>query len=146
LRVLGHFSGDHFLSKHCPIQEIAEMEHSALSINLKFLKWQPIYEIEKPFQIFINIPPNAADQRTTNLVYEDVSLMVNDVRCLAFQPNLDDNGFMYCKHQTRVTEFSNREQVDKYYLPEMEALLRSKVEDVDRVFFFEGRVSFLRVR
>lgn len=122
------------------------MENSALSVKLKFLKWQPIYEIEKPFQVFINIPPDAVDQRTTNLVYEDVSLMVNDIRCLAFQPNLDDNGFMYCRHQTSVAEFSNREHVDRSYLPEIEALLRSKVEDVDRVFFFDWRVSFLRWR
>jgi hypothetical protein len=128
------------------LQPEEEIESSSLQIKLKFLKWQAIYEIEKPFQIFINIPPCAADQRTTNLVYEDVSLLVKDVRCLRSQPTLDHNGFIYCKHRTNVMDFTSRDHVDKYYLREMEALLKSKVDGVDRIFFFDWRVSFLAAR
>ena len=114
-----------------------------LTIKLKFLKWLPLYVTEKPFQIFLNIPPEAKDQRTTNLVYEDVSLSVQDIRLLssAEQLSLDDSGFMYCNHMTTMTDFSNREVVERTYLPEVEELLRTQIGDVERVFFFDWRVS-----
>ena len=54
----------------------------SLTITLKFLLWQPLYATEKPFQIFINIPPNATDARDTNLVFENVALPVQDIRSL----------------------------------------------------------------
>lgn len=114
-----------------------------VTATLKFLKWQSLYDIEKPFQMFINIPPEASDQRTTNLVYEDVALPVKDVRNLKLQPTLDQNGFMYCQHHTEFKDFNSREAVDKAYLPEIEQLLRKEVEGVDCVFFFDWRVRCL---
>lgn len=117
------------------------MNPSTLSITLKFLKWQPLYVDEKPFQIFINIPPSALDQRTTNLVFENITLPVHDIRFLPLPPTLDSHGFTYIKQETSVKNFSSRENVDKYYLPDIEALLRMEVEGVDRVFFFDWRVS-----
>ncbi|CZR52359.1 uncharacterized protein PAC_02236 [Phialocephala subalpina] len=123
-----------------PLPNEAKTSSPTLRISLKFLKWQALYETEKPFQIFINIPPDATDQRTTNLLYENVDLIAKDVRYIDFQTSLDKNGFIYCKHQTHIENFNNREYVDKHYLPEVEALLRSKVDDVDRIFFFDWRL------
>jgi hypothetical protein len=117
------------------------MNLSTLSITLKFLQWQPLYVHEKPFQIFINIPPSALDQRTTNLVFENITLPVHDIRFRPSPPTLDSHGFTYIKQETSVKDFSSRESVDKYYLPEIEALLRMEVEGVDQVFFFDWRVS-----
>jgi hypothetical protein len=111
-----------------PLANEATTSAPTLKISLKFLKWQALYDTEKPFQIFINIPPDATDQRTTNLVYENVDLMAKDVRYIDFQTSLDKNGF------------NDRDYVDKYYLPEVEELLRSEVEDADRIFFFDWRV------
>jgi hypothetical protein len=123
-----------------PLANEATTSAPTLKISLKFLKWQALYDTEKPFQIFINIPPDATDQRTTNLVYENVDLMAKDVRYIDFQTSLDKNGFIYCKHQTHIEKFNDRDYVDKYYLPEVEELLRSEVEDADRIFFFDWRV------
>ncbi|PVH88849.1 methyltransferase CmcJ [Cadophora sp. DSE1049] len=110
------------------------------TVSLKFLDWQPLYEEEKPFQIFINIPPDAADQRSTNLVFEDVNVEIQDVRgALNNALDLDSSGFQFEKHHTAVTDFTNREVVDSLYLPEIEALIREKVSGVDRVFFFDWR-------
>jgi hypothetical protein len=117
------------------------MNLSTLSITLKFLQWQPLYVHEKPFQIFINIPPSALDQRTTNLVFENRTLPVHDIRFLPSPLTLDSHGFTYIKQETSVKNFSSRENVDKYYLPEIEALLRMEVEGVDQVFFFDWRVG-----
>ena len=108
--------------------------------NLNFLRWQKLYEEEKPFQIFINIPEDAEDQRTTNLVFEKVSLQIHDVRGQSRGFSLDTNGFMYCQHTTKVTNFLDRQNIDESYLPEIEALLQQEIKGADRIFFFDWRV------
>lgn len=112
-----------------------------ISPTLKFLKWQALYEVEKPFQIFINIPAHVKDQRTTNLVYEDVQVDIKDVRNHEIGFDLNKHGFTYLKHRTNVQNFTNRTVVEEQYLPEIEELIRSNVEDVHRVYFFDWRVS-----
>jgi hypothetical protein len=117
-----------------------------ISVPLKFLKWLALYETEKPFQIFINIPKEAADRRTTNLAFENVEVEIRDVR--RFSPNhfqLDTHGFVYCSHPFEPMYTANRDFIEQKYLPEMESLLRSNVKDVDRVFFFDWRVCVTSV-
>lgn len=111
-----------------------------LQIDLMFLQWQRLYEIEKPFQIFINIPKDAQDQRDTNLVFGKVPCMIQDIRNAAYEPSLDETGFIYRRHTTNTIDFTNRTIVDQDYLPEIEKLLRCELDDVDRVFFFDWRV------
>lgn len=119
---------------------------SSINSTLKFLKWQKLYEIEKPFQVFINIPNDAEDKRTTNLVFEDVNVQVSDVRKFAPEHfTLDRHGFMYRKHNFTENHVADREAVEGLYLPEMETFLKSQLKDVDRVFFFDWRVSFNNV-
>jgi len=116
-----------------------------LEISLKFLSWQSLYETEKPFHIFLNIPPGAPDQRNTNLVFHDVHIPVRDVRSLSLnqQPTLDQSGFIYRRSGTSLSKFTDRTQIESVYLPEVELLLRREVEDIERVFFFDWRVSSL---
>ncbi|MCJ1405772.1 hypothetical protein MMC11_009002, partial [Xylographa trunciseda] len=116
------------------------MTTGAVHVPLKFLKWQDLYETEKPFQIFINIPKDAADPRDTNLVFENVNVPVHDIRTCPRPFSLDGNGFVYLKHTTNVTTFSNREVVERDYLPEIESLLKATLDEVDRIFFFDWRL------
>ena len=117
------------------------MAPESLQVHVSFLQWQDLYEIEKPFQIFINIPENAVDQRDTNLVFKPIRVPVFNVRDALESHTLDSNGFMYRRHFMKTTELNNRNQVDQEYLPEMEALLKRELEEVDRVYFFDWRVS-----
>jgi hypothetical protein len=113
-----------------------------INTHLNFLHWQKLYEQEKPFQIFINIPQDVEDQRTTNLVFEKVHLQIHDVRAHPIMDfSLDNHGFMYRKHTTRVTDFSDRHSVVENYLPEIKALLQQEVEGADQIFFFDWRVG-----
>jgi hypothetical protein len=121
----------------------SDQDPSPLQIPLKFLAWQPLYETEKPFQIFINIPPSAKDKRTTNLVHESIPIAITDVRTLQSEPTLDGNGFKYCRYTTEVEDFTVKENVESVYMKEVEALLRREVDGVGRVFFFDWRVSVL---
>lgn len=111
-----------------------------ITTSLNFLQWQELYEEERPFQIFINIPEDAEDQRNTNLVFEKVGLTVHDVRGHSEDFSLDTNGFMYRQHSTKTTSFRNRKFVGENYLPEVEALLKHEVEGADQIFFFDWRL------
>ncbi|KAF7504096.1 hypothetical protein GJ744_002861 [Endocarpon pusillum] len=108
--------------------------------SMKFLQWQSLYEVEKPFQIFINIPDHVEDKRTTNLVFEDNQLKVKDVRASATNFSLDQHGFIYRNHETALRDFTNRKHVEESYLPEVESLLRQEADGVDEVFFFDWRL------
>jgi hypothetical protein len=112
----------------------------SIKISLKFLKWQELYEIEKPFQIFIDIPKDAEDQRDTNLVFETVEINASDVRGWLQDLSIDTHGFVYLTHPTAFTDFTNKTAVEALYLPEVEKVLKQELDNVDRVFFFDWRV------
>ncbi|KAL8834254.1 MAG: hypothetical protein Q9170_003841 [Blastenia crenularia] len=116
------------------------MASDGLQITLSFLQWQKLYESEKPFQIFTNVPEDAEDQRDTNLVFEQLCLVVHDVRRLPAKFSLDANGFVYRQHVTKTTDFASRKTVEQSYLPEIEELLKREVEGADRIFFFDWRL------
>jgi hypothetical protein len=92
----------------------------------------------------MNIPPEVPDQRTTNLVFSDHSIKIRDVRGSPQPASIDEKGFIFRKHQTKLSTegFLDRETVEKIYLPEIEELLKKELgeESVDRVFFFDWRV------
>jgi len=99
-----------------------------------------LYDEEKPFQIFINIPEDAEDQRSSNLVFEDVRLKVQNLRGFEDTLSLDRNGFIYVTHRSQVSDFTQREVVEAKYLPEVEEIIRREVDNVSRVFFFDWRL------
>jgi hypothetical protein len=109
--------------------------------RVKFIQWQELYEYEKPFQIFIDPPKGAKDQRTTNLIYEDRTINVVDIRGEESTYSLDDHGFTYRHHESTFDDFEKRDAVETEYLPEMERVLKSEVDGVDKVYFFDWRVN-----
>ncbi len=117
------------------------MVASEMEVTLKFLDWQELYSREKPFQIFIDIPEDATDQRSSNLVFKGIQVPLKDVRAMPDQFSLDANGFIFRKHKTDVRNFADGKTVETAYLPEVEAILRDEIEGVDKVFFFDWRVS-----
>ena len=117
------------------------MASAELQVPLNFLDWQELYASEKPFQIFIDIPEDAEDQRDTNLVFKKVNVAVRDVRESSTNFSLDANGFIFRKYVPKTTDFSQRTVIERSYLPEIEKVLKEELEDVDRVFVFDWRVS-----
>ena len=113
---------------------------NACSSSIKFLKWQTLYEKERPFQIFTDIPEAAADQRLTNLVYEDIKQTFHNIRGRETCFHLDDHGFTYRRHQIDFEDFESRKAVEAEYLPQIEKLFKKCVDEVDKVFIFDWRV------
>lgn len=116
------------------------MPSGDVQVTLSFLQWQKLYEWEKPFQIFINIPDDAEDQRDTNLVFKQIPISVYDIRGISTDFSLDTNAFIYRRHITKITDFTSRETVEQKYQPEIEQLLKHVVEGADRIFFFDWRL------
>ena len=109
--------------------------------TVRYLKWLDLYNKERPFQVFIEIPKDASDQRTTNLEWEQRLEKFHDVRGREDSFTLDGNGFMYLHAPTEFHDFGSPEAVEAQYLPEIDDLLRSTVDGIDRIFFFDWRVS-----
>lgn len=117
------------------------MAKDTVTTTIQYLEWQDIYEREKPFLLLFDLPDNAKDRRTSNLVFKAKTLTLHDIRASETPLTLDENGFMVKQSTTQVTDFANRKYVDENYLPEAEKLLREQVEGVDRVYFFDWRVG-----
>ena len=108
--------------------------------TIKYIKMLELYKVEKPFQILIDIPKSAPDQRYTNLIYEDKEETFYDVRGEEQMYSLNDHGFTYRHHDFGFKDYEDREAVEASYLPKVEHFIRVEVEDVDKVFFFDWRV------
>lgn len=101
--------------------------------NLAFLQWNDLYDVEKPFKIFINIPGDAEDKRSTNLVWEVKSKTIRDIRGLEVPPTLDDYGFKLFHRPSRLSDFSSKEKIASVYLPEVEEIIKAELRDVSKV-------------
>lgn len=109
--------------------------------RLRHLKWVDLYEKEKPFQIFVTLPDGVEDPRTDNLVFEDnVEQTIHDVRGNEDKFNIDNHGFQYVNHETKISAFDSKDSIEQVYLPELEQLLKNSLVDADRVVFFNWRV------
>lgn len=108
--------------------------------SIQFVKWQDLYEREKPFQLFLDLPPDAPDQRKTNLVFERKDVEVKDIRGQEKDFRLDENGFVY-RTMDGFEDLIDKSEILERYLPAVEELLRKVVEGADRIFIFDWRVG-----
>lgn len=108
--------------------------------TVKFLKWIPLYEEERPFQIFMELPLEAPDQRKTNLTWDEKDVTVTDFRDNAADFQLDTHGFATRKLEG-FTELENDKDINARYIPEVKRMLETELGDVGTVFVFDWRAS-----
>lgn len=119
------------------------MASGTICAPVKYLRRLPLYDHEKPFQYLIPIPPDAKDQRTTNVEFETREQTFTDIRHRLGDFNLDRNGFEVKSVPTclRAAEATDQDVIKGRYLPEVEQILRDNVPGgFDRVVFFDWRV------
>ncbi|KAK4452749.1 hypothetical protein QBC34DRAFT_29322 [Podospora aff. communis PSN243] len=110
--------------------------------NFNYMTWQDIYKAEKPFQVLIDIPEDAPDQRRTNVEFQPgPDEIVHDVRGQEHSFKIDSHGFEYIKAATSLgyEDFSSSSIVKKEYVPECVALLKRVIPDAERVHVFGWR-------
>ena len=126
------------------INETKLFSQRMLEVNarFKFLVWQELYEVEKPFLCFVDLPEGAEDTRDNNIVLEDREIRVRDIRSAVPVHTLDDHGFMVRSCVSSLEDFGSTPAIEQAYLPEVESLIRKEVEGVDRVWLFDWRVRY----
>ena len=108
-----------------------------VTVQLQYLKDDPIYRTTKPIQITPNFP---LDSRTNVQVESGPLETINDVRGRAEEFTLDANGFRYLHAPTKYKDWSSQPQIAKEYLPELEGLLKREIDGCDEVIFYDARI------
>ncbi|OTA96831.1 hypothetical protein M434DRAFT_392516 [Hypoxylon sp. CO27-5] len=111
--------------------------------SIQFLKWSPLYEKERPFQIFMDILPDAQDRRKTNLVWDEKDVLVEDFRERADDFQIDTHGFT-TRRLPGFTELSDKDVIQTEYIPAVKKMLQESLQDVGTVFVFDWRVRSSR--
>lgn len=111
-----------------------------ITAPLNYLRWRDLYKVEKPFQIFINIPDDATDKRSTNLEWETHQVNIQDARGSECDFTLDNYGFVFRRYPSDFNCFTDRRLVEDKYFPEIEQILRSELQGLDKIFIFDWRL------
>jgi len=117
-----------------------------VTASIQYLKKLPLYEKEKPFQLFIPIDKTSGDPRSSNLEFEPRSHTFVDIRNRVHDFSLDSHGFQVVPHPTKLEaqSFVDRSLVESRYLLEVEEVLRTIGGGYDKVFIFDWRVRRIR--
>ncbi|KAH9212213.1 methyltransferase CmcJ [Leptodontidium sp. 2 PMI_412] len=118
------------------------MSSGDVTASLNYLQKLDIYQHEKPFEIMMDIPSDAKNQRQHNTKFEAREQTIRDIRELKYQFTLDKHGFMVREFRSTLDRLGRIDgtMVEGVYKPEVESLIREQVSDVDQVFFFEWRL------
>jgi hypothetical protein len=112
--------------------------------TFNYMKWNSeLYETESPFQILIDIPKDAPDQRTTNVEFETgPPETITDVRTTLDSWSIDQHGFQYSPMNTGLSaqRFSDPDYVKEKYLPQCVSLIKKALPGAERVHFFGWRL------
>ena len=119
------------------------MACGTVNSQVNYLKKLPLYQNEKPFQLFIPVDADAPDQRTTNLEFESKECTFSDIRDSVHSYSLDTDGFQVLQFPTQVDppSFQDRSIVESRYFSEVKDILRNIEGGYDRVFIFDWRVD-----
>lgn len=117
---------------------MTESKYTEIS-SLQFIKWTDLYKTEKPYQIFIDLPPDAP---RTNVDFEVKDVVFRDIRGNEGAFDLDNNGFIMRTFEgvKGLDETPSAEFIQNVYLPAVKELLKREVEGADRVEIFDWRV------
>ncbi|MBI3301275.1 MAG: methyltransferase [Deltaproteobacteria bacterium] len=88
---------------------------------------------EKPVS-FSNAPGTTPVQHRGR--YEECAATIHNGRPILDRFSLDREGFIFVKHETRVTDFYNEDEVRSLYYPEMERLVKG-LTGASRVLVFD---------
>lgn len=120
------------------------MACGTVDAEVDYLQRLPLYQHEKPFQLFVPIHERDQDARSTNLEFEKRMQTFVDIRDRVNEFSLDSHGFQVETSPSRLNAQSFRDQnlIKDEYLPEVENLLKLVGNSHDRIFIFDWRVSF----
>lgn len=119
-------------------------EAGNISVHLGYAKNLPVYKHERPYSILSAVKENV---NPNNLVWENgEEEIMHDARGYEKDFDLDTHGFCWRKYPSSLQSFDCSRSVEMIYLPEIKKMLEQELEGVDRVVFFDWRVSLTLFR
>ncbi|KAJ0276286.1 hypothetical protein COL940_008358 [Colletotrichum noveboracense] len=102
------------------------MACGTVDAELDYLRRLPLYQQEKPFQLFVPIHERDQDARSTNLEFEKRTQTFVDIRDQVNDFSLDSHGFQVETSPSRLNaqSFGDQSLIKNEYLPEVENLLK----------------------
>ncbi|KAF4912271.1 Aspirochlorine biosynthesis protein N [Colletotrichum fructicola] len=118
------------------------MACGVVEAEVDYLKRLPLYQTEKPFQLFVPIDEQDPDARSTNLVFEKKKQTFIDIRERVGEFSLDSHGFQVetAPSELDPQSFEDQQLIKTQYLPEIEKLFKSLGSNSDKVFIFDWRL------
>ena len=115
------------------------------TVRLRYIRPLPLYEKEKPYYIFANIPPGF---KRSNLEYEyGHEQVISDVR--GYEPNftLQEHGFVYRPWIPPQLNWEDEQEIVGKYIPSVKALIADVLDigkSLRRCEVFDWRVREIR--
>ncbi len=91
----------------------------------------------KPYNYTFEPPPGVAPRSGEVNAVENV--LIRDGRSIAGALSLDEQGFAFRRHESRVLDFYNEDELRGVYYPEIEALLKRETRG-DKVVIFDHTI------
>jgi hypothetical protein len=111
--------------------------------RLFYLQWDDKLRTEKPYQLVSeDLPELLGIPRQNFDILAEQEETIRNTREKESSFTLDDNGFMFLKHDFGPIDLEKQDQVEHIYKPKLEKLLRETVIGVDEVCFFQWRVRY----
>ncbi|TQN67705.1 Aspirochlorine biosynthesis protein N [Colletotrichum shisoi] len=97
------------------------MACGTVEAEVDYLQRLPLYQREKPFQLFVPIHERDQDGRSTNLAFEKKTQTFVDMRGRTGEFSLDTHGFQVETVANKLAPhfFRDQEAVEREYLPEL---------------------------
>ncbi|KAI0538325.1 hypothetical protein GGR58DRAFT_501320 [Xylaria digitata] len=112
---------------------------AAEEASILFLKWSPIYEKEKPFQIFADLLSDAQDRRKDKLAWDIKDVLVEDIRDRGEEFQLDTRGFTAVQIPG-FTDLIDHETIEKEYIPVVKNMAEEELGGVGIVLLIDWRI------
>jgi hypothetical protein len=110
--------------------------------RFQYLKWNVIFNEEKPYQILSGRSEHTTISNT-NVTFEDSAQdeRVTDIREDPNSFSLDVNGFSAHKIDSKFSEWSDKERVESEYIPQVvEPFLRTHVDEATEIMVYDWHV------
>ncbi|CZT48568.1 uncharacterized protein RSE6_09284 [Rhynchosporium secalis] len=107
-------------------------------ISIQYATRSPRHDFEKPFQIASSFP---GEYTKSNIDFTHaVAEVIHDLRGSQDAYGIDSHGFAVIEHYSAMVDWSDKEAIEKLYLPEVEKIMTAHLDNVNEVYFFNWRV------
>ncbi|KAF2440058.1 hypothetical protein P171DRAFT_489834 [Karstenula rhodostoma CBS 690.94] len=107
--------------------------------SINFLRRDPLYATEKPFQVFTGDDIATQGQRNTNLLWEERNVQVEDFRDEGDYFDIDNHGFT-SRTIEGFSRLDSTTEIELSYIPTIQDLIRNEIADAGTVFVYDWRI------